>query len=124
MGEWTGKFGAAYARQIRRIPKAPSTTLARLDGRFPRLIHKLTRAQLLILDDFGTHSLTDQQRFHLFELVEERYRRKSTLITAQVPVARWHDLSAELECFMMHLSLIAWSVAVGVEVYRSGRWKG
>ncbi|BCH19848.1 hypothetical protein MesoLjLa_66990 (plasmid) [Mesorhizobium sp. L-2-11] len=28
------------------------------------------------------------------------------------------------ECFMMHLSLIAWSVAVGVEVDRSGRWKG
>ncbi|WP_192257119.1 ATP-binding protein, partial [Mesorhizobium silamurunense] len=68
---------------------------ARLDGRFPRLIDKLTRAQLLILDDFGTHSLTDQQRFHLFEIVEERYRRKSTLITAQVPVARWHDLIAD-----------------------------
>ena len=51
--------------------------------------------QLLILDDFGTHSLTDQQRFHLFEIVEERYRRKSTLITAQVPVARWHDLIAD-----------------------------
>ncbi|MET3583876.1 hypothetical protein ABID19_006942 [Mesorhizobium robiniae] len=28
------------------------------------------------------------------------------------------------ECFMMHLSLIAWSVAAGVEVDRSGRWKG
>lgn len=28
------------------------------------------------------------------------------------------------ECFMMHLSLIAWSVAVGVEVDQSGRWKG
>nr|WP_287378848.1 ATP-binding protein [Mesorhizobium sp.] len=54
---------------------------------------KLTRAQLLILHDFGTHSLTDQQRFHLFEIVEERYRRKSTLITAQAPVGKWHDLS-------------------------------
>ncbi|WP_281060788.1 ATP-binding protein, partial [Mesorhizobium sp. M1A.F.Ca.IN.020.06.1.1] len=61
----------------------------------PRLIDKLTRAQLLILDDFGTHSLTDQQHFHLFEIVEERYRHKSTLITAQVPVARWHDLIAD-----------------------------
>jgi DNA replication protein DnaC len=69
--------------------------LARLDGRFPRLIDKLIRVQLLILDDFGTHSLSDQQRFHLFEIVEERYRRKSTLITAQTPVARWHDLIAD-----------------------------
>ncbi|WP_352861744.1 ATP-binding protein [Mesorhizobium sp. M1163] len=44
-------------------------------------------------DDFGTHSLTDQQRFHLFEIVEERYRRKSTIITAWAPVARWHDVA-------------------------------
>lgn len=47
---------------------------------------------MLILDDFGTHSLTDQQRFHLFEIVEERYKRRSTLITAQIPVAAWHEL--------------------------------
>jgi DNA replication protein DnaC len=52
---------------------------------------KLVRAQLLILDDFATHSLTDQQRFHLFEIVEERYHRRSTLITAQVPISAWHD---------------------------------
>jgi DNA replication protein DnaC len=53
---------------------------------------KLVRVNLLILDDWGTHSLSDQQRFYLFEIVEERYRRKSTLITAQVPVAKWHEL--------------------------------
>lgn len=69
--------------------------LARLDGRFPRLLDKLTRVQLLILDDFATHALTDQQRFHLFEIVEERYRRKSTIVTAQTPVAKWHDLIAD-----------------------------
>lgn len=34
--------------------------LARLNGRYPRLTDKLTRVQLLILDDFGTHNLTDQ----------------------------------------------------------------
>lgn len=66
--------------------------LARLDGRFPRLIDKLAKVQMLILDDFGTHSLTDQQRFHLFEIIEERYKRRSTLITAQTPVSTWHDL--------------------------------
>lgn len=79
-----------------RVPRLfEDLALARLDGRFPRLIDKLVRIQLLILDDFGTHSLSDQQRFHLFEIVEERYRRKSTLITAQTPVARWHDLIAD-----------------------------
>ncbi|TIR46417.1 MAG: hypothetical protein E5X26_08455, partial [Mesorhizobium sp.] len=43
-----------------RVPRLfEDLALARLDGRFPRLIDKLTRAQLLILDDFGTHSLTE-----------------------------------------------------------------
>lgn len=103
----TGKswLSCAIGRQAARLDhsvlyvRAPrlfeDLALARLDGRFPRLIDKLTRVQLLILDDFGTHSLADQQRFHLFEIVEERYRRKSTLITAQTPVAKWHDLIAD-----------------------------
>ena len=51
--------------------------------------------QLLILDDWGTHSLNDQHRRDLLEICEERYQRKSTLITAQVPVAKWHDLIAQ-----------------------------
>lgn len=103
----TGKswLACAIGRQAARLDhsilyvRAPrlfeDLALARLDGRFPRLIDKLIRVQLLILDDFGTHSLSDQQRFHLFEIVEERYRRKSTVITAQTPVARWHDLIAD-----------------------------
>jgi DNA replication protein DnaC len=66
--------------------------MARLDGRFPRLVDKLAKVQLLILDDWGTHRFTDQQRLDLLEICEERYRRRSTLITAQVPVAQWHDL--------------------------------
>ena len=69
--------------------------LARLDGRFPRLVDKLARVQLLILDDWGTHSLTDQQRLDLLEIFEERYRRKSTLIAAQLPIAQWHDMIGE-----------------------------
>src|SRR5262249_48854054 len=31
-------------------------------------------------------------RLDLLEIFEERYRRKSTLITAQLPVAQWHDM--------------------------------
>ena len=59
------------------------------------LIDKLARVQLLILDDWGTHGLNDRQRLDLLEICEERYRRKSTLITAQVPVYKWHDMIGE-----------------------------
>lgn len=100
----TGKswLACAFARQAARqdhsalyvrVPRLfEDLGLARLDGRFPRLMDKLAKVQLLILDDFGTHALNDQQRFHLFEIIEERYQRRSTLITAQIPVAAWHDV--------------------------------
>jgi len=94
-------FGRQAARADRsvlyvRMPRLfEDLAMARLDGRFPRLVDKLARVQLLILDDWGTHGLTDQQRLDLLEIFEERYRRKSTLITSQLPVSRWHDLIGE-----------------------------
>ncbi|ANP85607.1 IS21-like element helper ATPase IstB [Rhizobium beringeri] len=103
----TGKtwLACAFGRQAARLDHSilylrmprlfEDLGLARLDGRFPRLVDKLARVQLLILDDWGTHTLTDQQRLDLLEIFEERYRRKSTLITAQLPVAQWHDMIGE-----------------------------
>jgi DNA replication protein DnaC len=79
-----------------RMPRLfEDLAMARLDGRFPRLVEKIGRVQLLILDDWGTHTLSDQQRLDLLEIFEERYRRKSTLITAQLPVAQWHEMIGE-----------------------------
>ena len=53
--------------------------LIRLDGRFPRLIDKLARVQLLILDDWGTHTLNDQQRLDLLEIFESKCQSASTM---------------------------------------------
>lgn len=103
----TGKtwLACAFGRQAARLDHSvlylrmprlfEDLALARLDGRFPRLFDKLARVQVLILDDWGTHSLTNQQRLDLLEIFEERYKRKSTLITAQLPVAQWHDMIGE-----------------------------
>ncbi len=81
-----------YARMPRLFE---DMAMARLDGRFPKLVDKLARVQLLILDDWGAHGLTDQQRLDLLELFEERYQRRSTIITAQLPVSGWHDMIGE-----------------------------
>jgi len=103
----TGKtwLGCAFGHQAARLDHSllyvrmprlfEDLAMARLDGRLPRLIDKLARVHLLILDDWGTHGLNDRQRLNLLEICEERYRRKSTLIIAQVPVAKWHDLIGE-----------------------------
>jgi DNA replication protein DnaC len=103
----TGKtwLGCAFGHQAARLDHSVAymrmprlfedMAMARLDGRFPRLVDKLARVQLLILDDWGTHSLTDQQRLDLLEIFEERYQRKSTMITAQLPVSGWHEMIGE-----------------------------
>lgn len=69
--------------------------LAHGDGRFPRLFRSITKAQLLILDDWGPDRLTATQRRDLMEIVEERYGRGSTMVTSQLPVKAWHDVIGE-----------------------------
>ena len=79
-----------------RVPRLfQDLAIARQDGRFPRLIDRLTKVQLLILDDWGTHRLTAAQRYDLLEITEERYQRRSTLIAAQVPIDKWFEVIDE-----------------------------
>lgn len=65
--------------------------IARGNGRYERLLRSLAHADLLVLDDWGTAPLTDEQRRDLFEVMEDRYDRGSTLIAAQLPVKHWHE---------------------------------
>ena len=65
--------------------------IARADGRYDKLLRALARSRLLVLDDWGMTRLTDEQRRDLFEVVEDRYDRGSTLIAAQLPVKHWHE---------------------------------
>jgi DNA replication protein DnaC len=51
---------------------------------------QLAKADLLILDDFGLVPLTEQTRRDLLEILDDRYDKKSTLITSQLPVEQWH----------------------------------
>lgn len=66
--------------------------IAKGDGRYARLLASFAKTQLLLLDDWGTASLTEEQRRDLFEVIEDRYDRRSTLITSQVPVSNWHQV--------------------------------
>ena len=65
-------------------------TLARGDGRYPRLMRTLCGVKLLILDDFGMAPLEPQQRRDLLELIEERHGRHALILTSQLPVEKWH----------------------------------
>jgi len=69
--------------------------LAHGDGRFPRVFRSITKAQLLILDDWGPDRLTATQRRDLMEIVEDRYDRGLIMITSQLPITAWHDVIGE-----------------------------
>jgi DNA replication protein DnaC len=76
-----------------RVPRLfEELALARGDGRHARLLRSLGRADLLVLDDWGLEPLDAAARHDLLEVLEERYGRKSTLVTSQLPVDRWHEI--------------------------------
>ncbi len=47
--------------------------------------------EVLLLDDLLISPITQDDQRELLEIVEERYDRKSTVITSQLPVRAWHD---------------------------------
>ena len=78
-----------------RVPRLfAELALARGDGRHPRLLRTLGRVELLVLDDWGLEPLDDSARHDLLEILEERYARRSTIVTSQLPVDKWHDVIA------------------------------
>lgn len=66
--------------------------LARGDGRYGRVMRSLCRVDLLVLDDWGLDPLDAGARHDLLELLEERYGRRSIIVTSQLPVDKWHDV--------------------------------
>jgi DNA replication protein DnaC len=53
-------------------------------------LKQLAKVDLLYLDDFGLAPLSDQTKRDLLEILEDRYDKKSTLITSQLPIEQWH----------------------------------
>ena len=59
-------------------------TLARADGTYVRLLGKLARVDVLLIDDWGLAPVTDPERRDLLEILEDRYGDRSTIITSQL----------------------------------------
>jgi DNA replication protein DnaC len=64
---------------------------ARVDGSYPRLLQKLAKLDLLILDDLGASPLDAAERRDLREVLEDRYAVSSTIITSQHKPHLWHS---------------------------------
>ena len=65
--------------------------VARADGSFGQFLAKLARVDILVLDDFAMAPQKEQERRDFLEICDDRYQRRSTLLTSQVPVNHWHE---------------------------------
>jgi DNA replication protein DnaC len=84
---------SGYTAQYRRLSRLfDELSYAHADGRYPQLMKKLARTDVLLLDDWGLAKLTAPQRRDLLEVLDDRHNRRSTLITSQLPVEHWHKI--------------------------------
>lgn len=65
---------------------------ARADGSLTRLLTKLMKVRLLIIDDLGIVSANADQYRQLLEVLDDRCGNGSLIVTSQVPVAQWHEM--------------------------------
>jgi DNA replication protein DnaC len=66
-------------------------SIAHVDGTFHKKLKQLQSLDLLILDDFGVGSIDPKGRGDLLEIIDGRTGAKSTIITSQLPVGKWHE---------------------------------
>ncbi len=69
--------------------------MGQADGSYIKEIARIEKHHLLILDDFGLQPSDPQGRSSLMEAIEDRHGKGSIVITAQVPVNKWHDIIGE-----------------------------
>jgi hypothetical protein len=65
--------------------------LARSDGSFRIMLARISRIDVLVVDDWAMAPLTETERRDFWEICEERYQTRSVILTSQMPVAKWHE---------------------------------
>ena len=72
-----------------------SVKLAKMEGSYIKLLNRIKKVPLLILDDFGLQPFDNQSRQALMDIMEDRHGQGATIVAAQVPVDKWYELIGE-----------------------------
>jgi DNA replication protein DnaC len=65
--------------------------MARADGSLRSLLARLSRIDVLVIDDWAMALLSEPERRDFWEICEDRYQVRSTILMSQLPVSRWHE---------------------------------
>jgi DNA replication protein DnaC len=85
-------FRSFYVRVPRLVHQL---SIARADGSYAAELGRLSRFDVLVLDDFLIAPMKDTERRDLLEVLEDRYDHSATIITSQVPTKTWHEMLAD-----------------------------
>jgi len=66
--------------------------VSRIEGRDQKLMDRLGKIDVLIIDDFGMKPIEGQQQNDFEQILDDRYKQKSLIISSQLPVSDWHAL--------------------------------
>ena len=74
-----------------RLPRLlQDISVARHDGRYRKIMSQVVKYEVLVLDDLLISPLSREEQKELLEIVVDRYDRKATIVTSQLPVKAWH----------------------------------
>lgn len=65
--------------------------IARADGSFRTVLARLSRIDVLVIDDWAMAPMKEQERRDFWEICEDRYQARSMILTSQMPVSKWHE---------------------------------
>lgn len=75
-----------------RLPRLwEELKIARADGSYTQWLMQLAKVDVLILDDWGLIASDAAQLRDLLEILDDRYQKRSTIVTSQLPVTHWHE---------------------------------
>jgi DNA replication protein DnaC len=74
-----------------RVPQfVEELTVARADGSYLKLLASIARVDVLILDDWGLMAVDGAAQHSLLDIIDDRTGSRSTIVTSQLPVDKWH----------------------------------
>jgi len=65
--------------------------VSKADGTYAKWLTQVAKIDVLILDDWGLVTPDVEQRRDLLEILDDRYQKRSTIITSQLPTTIWHE---------------------------------
>ncbi len=99
--------------------------LARADGGLRHLLARLSRIEVLVIDDWAMAPLNESERREIGEICEDRYQTRSTILTSQMPVSHWHEQIGDpaiADGILERLGLNAHRIEVRGITVRIRRW--